>query len=153
MQVRNYLNQRFWCFPNQQLLSIRDPYIPPSVFLYGILQSAGWNPVEGELDFRPCHLSADLEHWIGQEVDWSGGGTWFDHEVAAAAEFDAVGRMMAKVISRQGGTLVALADVSGPPLPVGVKLHPAMISINSALVSLRRNGRSDGEARGDADGP
>ena len=134
------------------MLSIRDPYISPSVFLYEILQSAGWNPVEGELDFRPCHHPADLENWIGQEVDWSGGGTWFDHEVAAAAKFDPVCGMMAKVIGRQGGTLVALANVSGPPLPVGVKLRPAMISINSALVSLRRNGRSDGEARGDANG-
>ena len=119
----------------------------------GASQSVGGNPVEGELDFGSCHLSLDLQHGISEEVDGSGRRARFDHKVAAAAEFKAIGRMMAEVIGRQGRTLVALADVSGPPLPVGVKLHPAMISINPALVSLRRNGRTNGKTRRDANSP
>ena len=119
----------------------------------GASQSVGGNPVEGELDFGSCHLSLDLQHGISEEVDGSGRRARFDHKVAAAAEFNAIGRMMAEVIGRQGRTLVALADVSGPPLPVGVKLHPAMISINPALVSLRRNGRTNGKTRRDANCP
>ena len=117
-----------------------------------LLQTVGENSVEGELDFRPGRLSADLQHGIGEEVDRSGYWTGFDHQVAAAAEFDAVGRMMTEVIGRQGGTLVTLADVNGPPFPIGLELGPAMIAIDPALVSLRRDGRANGKARGYAGG-
>ena len=61
-------------------------------------QSVGGNPVEGELDFCSCHLSPDLQHGISEEVDGSERRARFDHKVAAAAEFNAVGRMMAEVI-------------------------------------------------------
>ena len=64
----------------------------------GASQSVEGNPVEGELDFGSCHLSLDLQHGISEEVDGSGRRARFDHKVAAVAEFNAVGRMMAEVI-------------------------------------------------------
>ena len=64
----------------------------------GTSQSVGGKPVEGKLDFGFCHLSINLQHGISEEVDGSERRTRLDHKVAAAAEFNAVGRMMAEVI-------------------------------------------------------
>jgi hypothetical protein len=53
---------------------------------------------EGELHRGLYRLAAYFQHGIGQEIDRAGSGTRFNYQVAATAEFDAIGRMVAKIV-------------------------------------------------------
>ena len=97
-------------------------------------------------------LSLDFEHRMREEVDRSRRGARLDDEIAAAAQLDAICRVMAEVVRREARILVAFADVHRPPLAVRVELRPAVIAVDSAVVALRRDRGADRESRRDADG-
>src|SRR3989339_212855 len=116
-----------------------------------LLAEAG--SVEGELYRCLYRLPPPLPPRKGPKNDRASLRPRINNEIAAAAEFEAVGRMAAKVVGCQTRIFVALADVNRPPLAVGKKLRPAMIAVSPAIVPLRRNCRADGEARRDAHRP
>jgi hypothetical protein len=95
---------------------------------------------EGELHRCLYRLAVNFQHGIGQEIYRAGSGCRFNHKVPAAAEFEAVGRMAAKVVGCQPRILAALADVNRPPLALGKELRPAMIAVNPTLVPRRDTG-------------
>jgi len=100
-----------------------------------------------------CHLSVDFQQGVCEEIYRAGLRSRFDYEVASFAELEAVSGVMAEVIGGQAGILVALADVDGPPLAVGVKLGPAVVAVHTTFVSCRGNRRTDSKPRRYVDGP
>ncbi len=59
----------------------------------------GW-ALKRKLNLRCSCLSSYLQDGVGEKIDRSGSRTRFNDQISAAAEFDAVGRMVAEVIGR-----------------------------------------------------
>ena len=97
----------------------------------------------------PVHF----QQGVSEKIDRPRCRKRINFQVTAAAEFKSIGRMVAKIVCREGRILVGFTDVHGPPLAIGIKLYPAMIAVYAAVVSLGGNAGSDRETRGNADRP